>query len=686
MLNKWRPPDTQRVNTATIAELYASDDDRLRTVFRTGGLLSQKWPGFRPRPQQNRLAQQSLRALNLRKILIAEAGTGTGKSLAAIVAAVEHAKRNQRTVLISTATNVLLDQYRLKDLPDAKDILDPFLIEKYGSGLNWATVKGRANYYCQARGVQGDFVFQQEVEEVYSWLQQTQTGDLSELSFDVQQPRYRPLRQSLTADSDECPGAKRCPLSDTCYFYSAKREAEGADIILTNHALLCHDLAYDGALLPGYGAAIIDEAHKLQQYVYGAAQQVIDQTKLRNQLGLASKMGIAVAEAGKAGLEFFSSLRLMCRIIDDEDDRMRVGVPSARFLDLRDSMARELFKVVADMETRLESLPPHANTTLQAINAQRLAIQDFHPERTGWICWANLQEDDRVSVTSQPIEAGDWLHTRLWSRTPSVLMSATLATGSPQEPFQFLKSELGIQGVPWEIVVESPFDWKQQALYLFPGGDYLTPSDVKSRNSESQDAFADRWTRKAWPILEKCLSFSQGRAFVLCTSKKVARAWHRRHLEAKLPWPAMVPGQDDTSNAMALEWFKSTKNPVLYGFGSWWEGVDIQSDQLSCVVIDRIPYPNTVADPVEKARAARYSDGFREYSIPLATMHLKQGLGRGLRHESKRVQLVLLDPRFRHMPTIGRLIAGALPGGALDALNDAIEGRSVSVTDWWAHG
>ncbi len=680
----FRPDDSQKVNIAVVAELYNLGDERLCQIFKDGGLLSNHWPGYRHRSQQERLAQTSLQALNLRKTLIAEAGTGTGKSLAAICAAVEYAKRKNQTVLISTATNVLLDQYRLKDLPDAKAVLDPFLIDKYSTGLTWATIKGRANYYCQARGIQGDLIFQNEVAEVYDWLQRTTTGDLSELSFDVHQPRYRPLRQSITADSDECPGPKGCPLSDSCYFYAAKRDAEGCDIILTNHALFSYDLAYDGGLLPPYGAVFIDEAHKLQQYVFAAAAEVIDPIRLRNHLAIAGQLGFQIGDVGKTGLEFFSLLRNCCRSIGE--DRLKIHTPPTRFWDARDALADSLFRIVAEMEIRSEQLPPHANATIQAIDTQRRAIKDFAVDRDGWICWATPQEGDRVQITSQPIEAGHRLHERLWSRTPAVLMSATLATSGPPEQFKFIKNELGIQGNPWEIVVDSPFNWSTQALYLFPGGNYLLSADVKARNSESEEEAADRWTRKAAPMLHKCLEFSQGRAFVLCTSKAIAKAWHRRHLEAKLAYPAMWPGLDNVSNALALEWFKSTPNPVLYGFGAWWEGVDIQSQQLSCIVIDRIPYPNTITDPVEKARSGRYTDGFREYSIPLATMHLKQGLGRGLRHESKRVQLVLLDPRFRHMPTIGRSITAALPGDALKALENAIAGRAVSVSDWWANG
>lgn len=673
---KWVPDDTPPIPMTTMVAVAGKNDDRIKEILGPEGMLC-RGEGMAYRPAQHQLAQFAFRALDQRKHLLAEAGTGTGKSFGLLVPLIEYAMRNGVKAVISTAQNVLLDQYKNKDLPRLQQELKEYLVAKYGRNFTWATLKGRSNYYCpmsRHNEVPDDCAAQ--VDQVWEWLEVTKTGDLAELPFDVN--RYLPLKQSLVSESDECPGASKCEAGESCWYYGAKATAAEADILIVNHALLACDLVSGGQLLPNWDVFAIDEAHQWGKYVQSALEAVIKPRrwhrmarKLRQHEqaegslieSMPLKHGSAKLLEDKVAIwqTCLEKIAEKCNPGDKLDLRGQV-VPQ-EFWDANASIVELLHRFAVELEqVDITSALPLA----RACNELRLSLQglDFGDPKSA--SWVELDRLSKAELHVVPIDISSFLAEHLWKYKPGILASATLATSCEVgREFEFCKTELGTPGHPYELVLPSPFDWNKQALYLYPSRGFLSDRDFKPKFNESYRACVYRWVNKAWPMVRRAIERTKGRAFVLCTSRMACEAFAECHVATKLKFP--FRSQGDGSKQALIDWFKATDNPVLYATSSFWEGVDIPGDQLQLVVIDKIPFPNTL-DPLEKARCDRLGrEAFDLYQIPLAITHLKQGVGRLIRTETDKGILLLLDPRFLEKG-YGKKIASALPGDALEAM------------------
>lgn len=643
---RYVPEETgSTVPVGNLVATYSRRDSSLEEILGAGGLLEQKWPGFRSRPAQLTIATIVSRALALRRPALIEAGTGVGKSLGLLGPALDWAMREKKTVLVSTATIALQGQY-MRDLTHLVAILNPHFQRKYGCTASFAVAKGRRNYYCPAsKGLRQGF--EPETTALEDWLATTMTGDLSELPFNPMQKRLAPWLAANTAR--RCPG-KKCPVQSSCWFYAAKDRCN-ATVVVANHALLAQDIKTQG-VLPAWDALLVDEAHKLEPYV-------------RNATGCATPLGVSalndlagrVAQFGLAnrladlGVELEVCLRAYARRYRNGSDSITID-PSqlgAAWADLERSICEEC---VIQIE-RLEQFVAHAPeaATLQ-MELDELALDIRKISEDGYVCWVEEERAGHhaVSITARDVAPmlGD-----LWRRGPCVLASATLATGTGVDAFEFAKRELGVQ-TQLCYQTPSPFDWSNRCLYVFPKRGAIQESDLRR---------PERWAERISPVIRNILRVSGGRAFCLFTSRAVMELVYRA-LAPELTGTVLM--QDQLGKAETIAAFKAGKNPVLFALDSFWEGVDVPGDQLSVVIIDKIPFP--APSPLNDAKSAQYGrDAFFQFAVPMAIRHLQQGVGRLLRSEHDRGVVCILDPRVHKR--YGRDILAALPGNALAALD-----------------
>jgi len=663
----WRPDKQEAVPFSAMMEMSPNENQCVADILGPNGSLS-TLPGMAFRLSQHRMAQMVAKAFELRKTAIIEAETGTGKSIAALVPAILHAMRKCTTVVVATATNSLLDQYANKDLPFLSKHLGPALKERFDTPFRWAVLKGRTNYACIAKPTPNDLFQDATADEYDHWIGfGTNTGDLSELSFDIHQPKHWRLKSAVTADGDECFGPKLCPCAEDCFFYRAKAAATKAHIVVTNHAVVALDLLLGGqALLPHYDGLVIDEAHNFASYQRNAMSSKLTAKNLRKLAG----------RLQQDGLEYSAALGPWIRAVKAQSAQIteeRAQVFGSVLYGLKPA-AKALIEGLERAEGRLAiSSRLDAPSLVESCANLRRAVESLFSSSENRLVM--LEEDDGERFLSvSPVLVASFLSDQLKGK-PFVFTSATLATSSiALDKFKAFKTEVGINGCPIELSLGSPFDWNSQALYVFPR--ILTDADVKKLRSETYEAWTGRWCSKLWPFLKHMLTLTQGGAFVLCTSKAVAKELHRLHL-MELQLPAEVQGT--LSQPETIAWFKRTEGSVLYATSSYWEGVDVPGDSLRMVVTDRIPFPNT-SDPLEAAIERSYgSDSFELYQLPYAITKLRQAMGRLIRTPTDRGILVNCDPRF-HSRRYGRQIAAALPGRA----DIALTRRTTDVRGWLA--
>lgn len=647
---------------AALVNAFGRQDDEVERLLGPEGPIARGLPGYQPRPTQMQFAQAVARSLKLRKTLVAEAGTGTGKSIGYLAPAISWAVSQGKTVVVATATLALQDQLRLKDLP--------FLQRYLGIDFTWSIQKGRTNYACRERlhSQTPPLEHQERWEEVTTWLRATKTGDIGELSFDLKRSDLAALRQVVTTDEDDCPGSK-CEHRDGCYFYRARDRAKAAQVVVVNHALLALDLVLGGQLLPRYDAVIVDEAHQFESYARGAAETNLSAGGIRKVLGRVERLvdhGLneeQLSASYEAVKGFFRVAGAFVRERLRGEGKIRLNEDLPRqVLDVAEVLSEELDQTAAQVlrysATLLEDDP---RTARAAILEQRLAevrsnLKDLvYPQDSNRCLWAKVDKDPAFPphFYGTPISVAPFLRERLWSKAlPVVLCSATLATSRGAEAFDMVQDALGLDH-PLTLQVDSPYDYSTQALWYLPE---VPASVVDRRKDEDSVAHTTRHAEALMPHIHQVLQATRGRAFVLFTSYTMLREVRRR---LRVPYP--VKTQEDGSKGALVEWFKDTPHPVLLGTASFWEGVDIPGRQLSCVIIDKIPFTSP-SDPVEKAiQDALGRSAFFRRNLPHAVMMLKQGVGRLIRTETDRGLVVLLDPRFR-TKSYGRDIMAALPG------------------------
>jgi ATP-dependent DNA helicase DinG len=630
------------------------------------GALAQAIPGFVARPAQQRMATAVAEAITAREPLIAEAGTGTGKTFAYLVPALLSGLR----VIVSTGTKALQDQLYHRDLPRVREAL--------GRPLRAALLKGRANYVCLHRldqaGRQGELTSREQVaelERIRTWAKRTRRGDLAEVSS---LPEDSPLRPLVTSTTDNCLGSE-CPFWNDCFVVKARAEAQAADLVVVNHHLLLADLAIReegfGEILPGASAFILDEAHQLPDLASQFFGDTVSSRMLQDlardvQLACASTTGALAALAPPArALE--ARLRSLRVALDTLPPRGVVGLWLAQpaIVAELDGLQEALAALDAALGPFVEAAPEFAAARLrlttvverlqqwQGDDAARRAAQtagdDDHepdpdrlpPSPEAQVRWYELTPRG-FSIAITPLDVAAPLRRyREQSRAAWIFTSATLAVGGD---VGHIARKLGLYD-PQTLVEESPFDWPNQALCYQPPN-LPDPGDRE---------YTLQVLRAAWPVLKA----SNGRAFLLFTSHRALREAAEK-LQAG-PWPLFVQGTAPRHEL--LERFRASGNGVLLGAASFWEGVDVAGDALSVVLIDKLPFA-APDDPVLEARleAVRRRGGnpFVAEQIPQAAIALKQGVGRLIRTHADRGVLVLCDPRLISKP-YGRLFLASLP-------------------------
>jgi ATP-dependent DNA helicase DinG len=608
-------------------------------LFAPGGPIARALPGFEARSGQVQMAQSIERGMLEGMHTIVEAGTGVGKSLAYLVPAVRSGKK----IVLSTGTIALQEQLVRKDIP---------LVERaLGVPLRVTLLKGRNHYLCKQKyermRAERLIASSRTMEQMWTWATQTQTGDRAELPFLPPGDEW----ETLDADADDCTG-EFCEHFRDCWFFKKRDEAKYADIVVVNHALFFLDLAVGGGLLPPYDVAILDEAHQCERWATDALTSTISR-----------------GTVGRMMRKLHRTYTLPASFDGDLDDGMRAlegalaRVPGDRYPLGANEDAWPALETLRTTFYKLENwlyanwhgalkkkvendaeAERRRDLAMRAILAHQGAIDRAQLPADEAIAWVERGErDGRYEVNSAPFDVAEFLRAALFARTSSVVL--TSATISIDGSFEFLKRSLGVTDAQ-EVIAPSPFDYARQARL------YLAPPEVNPK--------ANDFARKAAPIVEECLDRCRGRAFVLFTSYARLREVYAL-LRERLPFPVKLQGE--LPRAHLLQWFRTTPNAVLFATGTFWEGIDVVGDALSCVIIDRLPFPSP-ADPLVAARVrdleARGMDGFEAYMIPAAIVRLKQGFGRLIRSTTDIGVVALLDGRATST-RYGETILRALP-------------------------
>jgi ATP-dependent DNA helicase DinG len=616
--------------------------DRVAALFSRDGLLARILPGFGYRPQQQAMAVAVAETLEDGGTLVCEAGTGVGKTFAYLVPAL----LSGRKVLISTGTRNLQDQLFHRDLPRMRDVL--------GVPARISLLKGRANYLCLHRlgnaldeDARRDPARRAQLVQVRDWGAATKSGDIAELSI----PEDAAVWPVVTSTPDNCLG-QDCPQLEGCHVLAARRRAQEADLVVINHHLLCADLALRdqgfGEVLPGADCFIIDEAHQLPEVAsafFGTAlgsRQVLDllrdlEIEYRREAGDVPEL----AQRAGALRHAVQELRLALGEADRRGPWPEIAESpgGAAALQALGSGLGALESALNAVKGRGKGLD--ACLTRCADASGRLA-ELAGADGGEAIRWFETQgRGFRLHCT--PLEVAGVFQSYMQRHSAAwVFTSATLAVG---ERFDHFVGQIGVSGARcarWE----SPFDYPNQALWYVPRG-MPEPADA---------AYGWRVAELALEIL----GASRGRAFLLFTSHRALREaadW----LAPRLEYPLLVQGS--APRAELLERFRRLGNAVLLGTSSFWEGVDVRGEALSCVVIDKLPFASP-GDPVLQARidALRRAGGnpFHDVQLPQAVIALKQGAGRLIRDGTDRGVLVVCDPRLLSRP-YGHAFLASLP-------------------------
>jgi len=643
-----------------------SSDRSIQDVFAAGGPLARAIDGFRPRLQQTEMAEAIDEALRQARVLVVEAGTGTGKTFAYLAPALLAGGK----VIVSTGTKTLQDQLFRRDLPTVRDALKLH--------VDVALLKGRANYVCpyhlERNARDGRFQTPSDAADLRAirrFAETTLSGDKSECG-EVAEDSAAWL--AATSTRDNCVG-QECPhFPEQCFVHLARRRAMEADLVVVNHHLFFADVMLRdegaGELLPAANAVIFDEAHQLPETAslfFGESVttgQVLDLGRdVRNETIASARDCVALIDASRALEKAARDLRLAVR---SDNARLRYsqlvgGRDFDQALDGLEQQLRVMGEILASQAERSEGLAK----CLERCGQLRDRLKRWRsPEEPESIRWAEVFSQS-LALNATPLRIADIFRRQMGSQPKAwVFTSATLAVGTD---FGHFLAEMGLDALEPPARTAnwgSPFDYQANALLYAPGG----------MPDPSRPDYADAVADAAWPIARA----ARGRCFVLCTSLKAMRRVHEL-LAGKLAAAGedlLLLLQGEQSRAELLHRFRESGKAILVASQSFWEGVDVPGEALSVVIIDKLPFAPP-DDPVLSARIEHLrrqgGNPFFDYQLPRAVISMKQGAGRLIRSELDHGVLVVCDPRMVDKPYGKRVWRSLPPMGRTRELAQALK-------------
>jgi ATP-dependent DNA helicase DinG len=641
--------DDRTVQTEQAPARQAANPDKptMEQIFGPNGYLDKCMiGGYEHRPAQLEMARAVDDAFEKHHHVIVEAGTGTGKTLAYLLPAICSGRR----VVISTATKSLQEQLYQKDVP--------FLQKHFAPELKVAVMKGRSNFLCRSklhaladqpmlRGMQEVDAFRQ----IREWAEVTETGDRAELTF---LPDDSDLWTRIDARRDTCTG-KKCTEFAQCFLTAMQARAKDADLIIVNHHLFFADLALKqddfGSILPEYSAVVFDEAHEMEDVASDYFGQQISNFRFE-ELARDADHGLRMSHLGGPSiLRRIQRLREKNRAFFETFPARDGRFPFTRaereaFLEQNREAYDALMNALKGLETEIAALTQKPEELLRVARRsfelrQELAFL-FESNEKNYVYWFE-RRNKGVFLAATPIDVSQILRERLFEAFDTVVLtSATLTVGGR---FEFIRNRIGLDHAK-ESALPPEFEYGQQALLYLP---HMMP-DVRD------PGFAGKAAEEIVGLLER----SQGRAFCLFTSYSQMNDLYER-VRSRVDYPLLLQGT--APRPVLLERFKNTPNAVLFATSSFWQGVDVPGEQLSCVIVDRLPFA-VPSDPIVAARVrALQEEGrnpFSEFQVPQAVLALKQGFGRLIRSKTDRGVLALLDSRIVRMP-YGKIFIESLP-------------------------
>jgi len=619
----------------------------MEQIFGPGGFLERSMiGGYEHRPAQLQMAEAVHDAFQKHHHTVVEAGTGTGKTLAYLLPAICSGRR----VVISTATKSLQEQLYQKDVP--------FLQKHFAPNLRVAVMKGRSNFLClskmHALADQPMLKGMEEVDafrQIRDWSKLTETGDRAELTF---LPDDSELWSRIDARRDTCTG-KKCPEFEKCFLTQMQNRAKEADLIIVNHHLFFADLALKqddfGSILPEYSAVVFDEAHEMEDVASDYFGQQISNFRFE-ELARDADHAMRLTKMGSPTLlRRTQRIREKSRAFFDSFPPRDGRFPFTRqereaFLEQNREGYDALLNACKAMETEFAALTQKPEE-LTRIARRSFEIRQelsflFESNEKNYVYWFE-RRNKGVFLAATPIDISQILREKLFEAFDTVILTSATLTVAGR--FEFIRQRLGLDHVK-ECALPPEFDFQQQALLYLP-----------QKMPDVRDA---GFPGKAADEIVQLLELSQGRAFCLFTSYSQMNDLFER-VRTRVDFPLMLHGTAPRS--VLLERFKNTPNAVLFATASFWQGVDVPGEQLSCVIVDRLPFA-VPSDPIVAARVrALQEEGrnpFSEFQVPEAVLALKQGFGRLIRAKTDRGVLALLDTRIQRMP-YGKIFLESLP-------------------------